>query len=107
VSIDLLDVRRAQAWMFDAERLMPDIFRAMQGRSDQSIIEELHIYVSNVWRVNQRPIHESLLVKFLSDRAPSEKVKHLLEIAERGGQVSRQAGTDMYLPKAKGRPGVE
>ena len=106
--IEELDLDRAMAWLFEAERLMPDVFRAMTGRSDQAVIEELHYYVSSLWRMSGgKPVHETSIFSFLSDRVPSEKVEKLLTIAERSNVIARVAGTETYLPRPKHKHGME
>src|SRR5262249_47530758 len=37
--IELDDVKRAISWLLEAESHMPDIFRAMQGKSDAAVID--------------------------------------------------------------------
>lgn len=106
--IDLFDVERGIAWLLEAEALMPDIFRAMVGRSDKQVLDELHYYAMSVWRTNgQKPIAEWMLVRFLSHRVPSDKITKLLEVADRSNVLSRQGGTDGYIPRPVNEHGVE
>lgn len=100
--ITLPDVNRAVAWLLEAEALMPDIFRAMVGRSDAQVVEELHFYLTGLWRMSgMKPVHEDKLYHFLHQRVPSEKIEKILQVAERSNVIARMAGTDMYVPKAK------
>lgn len=101
-NISLEDVDRAIEWLIEAEKLIPDIFRAMIGRSDSQVIEELYLYLLSLWTAAaESPIHESKLFIFLSQRVPSDKVQKLLEIAERSNVVARVAGTDTYIPRPR------
>lgn len=103
-----IDLTRAQRWLFDAENYMPDIFRAMSGANDQAIIEELHIYASNMWKMNKgKPIHERALFNFLTRYVKAERVEKLLQIAERSNVIARLAGTETYVPRAKHEHGME
>ena len=103
LAVSLRDLERGWMWMFEAEALMPDIFRAMMGKSDVTVLEELHIHAFALWARNgKEPIHERSLMAFLSARVPSDKMLRLMEVAERAGYVDRVAGTDcMYVPRAR------
>lgn len=88
--VELQDFQRALNWLLEIEALMPDIFRAMVGKSDQEVLLELHRYAWRLFVENkQTPIHESRLFSFLTSRVPSDKVKQLLDIAERSRMLSR------------------
>lgn len=100
------DVHRARHWLLHAEALMPDIFRDMVGKSDTQVLQELHFYLWRLWLRDKKPIHEARLLAFLATKAPSEKVFRLLELAERSNLVSRDAGSKLYTPRARG-PGTE
>jgi len=105
--IRLDDVRRAQDWLLAVEQLMPDVFREMVAKSDGQVIQELHFFMWGQWVKSKKPFHESMLINFLSQRVPSEKVMRVLEIAERSNVVSRDAGSKLYIPKARTDHGVE
>lgn len=108
MTIGRIDVKRAMEWMFEIEHLMPDIFRAMVGRSDVQVIEELHYFVTSVWRMSgQKPVHERQLFNFLHSRVPSDKIERLINVSERSNIIERVAGTNMYLPKARHEHGME
>lgn len=101
-TIESYDVDRALAWLIEAEILMPDIFRAMIGRSDHQIIEELYNHLVTLYAMSKNaPIHDSRLVNFLIQRVPSDKIKSIMENAERSGYIERLAGTDTYRPRVK------
>lgn len=99
-----IDVERAMEWLLEVEKGMPDIFRAMIGKSDNQVIEEMYHYAVSVWRVNrQEGVPERALITFLRERVPSEKIRHLMDTAERSGAIARVSGTqDMYVPRAGG-----
>lgn len=100
------DVERAKTWLFDVERLMPDIFRDMMGRSDGQVINELHMYLWGEYVRTKSPIHESLIFDFLSVRVPSERIKVIIEVAERSNMLIKEAGQQAYTPKPKHQHGV-
>ena len=105
--VELIDLDRAMTWLFEAERTMPDIFRAMTGRSDHSVMEELHAFMVGMWGMNKKPLHERSLISFLTKHVPAEKIEKILSMAERANFIERVAGTDTYLPKAGMGKGVE
>jgi len=103
-----LDVDRAIAWLLDAERLMPDIFRAMIGKSDVQVMEDLHYFILTRWKMqSHKPIREAEIYTWLSSRVPSDKVNKIIEVAERSGIMERFAGTTDYKPLPKRTYGVE
>lgn len=97
--ITLADVDRALSWLLQAELLMPDIFREMVGKSDGDVIRELHFFLWRLWSRDKKPLHESRLINFLKDRVTHEKVLRIIELSERANIISRQAGTQLYVPK--------
>ncbi len=106
--IELEDVHRAIGWLLQAEKLMPDIFRAMVGKSDSQIIDELHYFVQTTWnRQKREPVQGALIREFLLKRAPHDKVESLLLAADRANIVARQANTDDWVPKPRHEHGVE
>lgn len=98
--MELIDVERGLEWLLAAESTMPDIFRAMVGKSDASVIEELHIFVlAQFAHRGKKPLHLSLIYQFLENRVPSEKAEKIVQMAERSGRIRRLAGTDdQYVP---------
>jgi len=101
-AIALQDVDRAIEWLVEVEQLMPDIFRAMVGRSDHQVMEELHFFASKLWRVHsQEPISPDKFWAFLRQRVPSDKIQKILQAAERSGMIVRFAGTETFRPGAR------
>src|SRR5262249_39802036 len=106
--IELDDVKRAISWLLEAESHMPDIFRAMQGKSDAAVIDELHYHLMELWvRGGKKPIPASSLFHFLSTRVPADKIPRVLQIAEVSNVITRYAGTDTFYPRPRHQHGVE
>ena len=108
--IELVDFTRALAWLLEAEQAMPDIFRAMVGKSDAHIIEELHFYLTNIWKMQgQKPVHRVQLQHFLASYLPSQTdaIPKLLQAAEAANVIARLAGTETYVPRPKHLHGME
>jgi hypothetical protein len=99
--IELVDVQRAQNWLITAEERMPDVFREMTGTSDKAVIDDLHDFMWRVYVREKKPIHESLVVRFLSGKVPAEKVMRVLELAERSGVIIRGEGALLWKPGLK------
>ena len=101
--VDAEDFIRAKAWLFEAERLMPDIFRAMVGKSDAEVMNDLHFFATSVWaRQGQKPVAKRALAHFLITKVPSDKIWRLIQAAEDAHIIQRVGGTeDQYLPVPK------
>lgn len=100
--IEETDVARAIFWLTEAEKLMPDIFRSMVGKSDAQVMEECHFYITSEWaRKKQTPVDGRTIHFFLAQRVPSDKVQKIMEIMERSGMIERIASTDTYNPRPK------
>ena len=98
------DVKRAWHWLFEAEKLMPDIFRAMIGKSDKQIIDELYLYTMASYARDKakRGVDGAVLRQFLQDRIPHDKIESLIQSCERAGLLARVAGTaDSWVPKPR------
>ncbi len=99
--VTLEDFERAREWLLEAEKVMPDIFRAMSQKSDQQILMDLHYHVYRLWASvelsKRQPIHEREIYKFLSPRATSDKIPRLLELAQKLGYL-RRGLPDEYIP---------
>lgn len=110
--IERVDVDRAVAWLHEAERFMPDIFREMVGRSDKQVIEELHLYAIQMYNRNKRQsLDGNIIWTFLSERVPSEKIEKIIMVAENSGVLIRVAdiqGRNLFRPAPRHAPmGVE
>ena len=112
--ITLADLSRARDWLLEAEVQMPNIFRAMSHRSDYEIMQELHVYLWSRWsnpKNKQLPLREDLLYTYLSTKCTSERAPRIVDVMERGGLISRVAGTKspeaLYIPNPRKEHGVE
>lgn len=89
------DMDQARDWLIDAERTMPDVFRAMMSRSDIQTLRELHYSMWRMWMVlppdKRQPIPDDVPYAWLAERVPSERILHILGIAEKSGLLKRKA----------------
>lgn len=103
-AVRLEDVQRAQAWLFEAEGLMPDVFRAMLGKSDKDVVDELHMWATSKYHAQRppSPLDGSLIRQFLLDRVPHDKVESILNLADKANIIVREAGSaDKWIPKPR------
>jgi hypothetical protein len=99
--IELVDVRRALLWLFEAETKMPDVFREMVGKSDAAVVDELHYFVGLEQKKSGRALTTDLLWEFLRQRVPSEKIEKILLSTERAGLIYHPAdATDLWMARA-------
>lgn len=102
LTVTLADFNRAREWLLSAERLMPDIFRAMKQKSDEQLLHDLHRFVYAEWASvvhNQRkPIKEDRVWHFLAEQVPSERISRVIESAVRS-RLLLQPSPGLYLPK--------
>jgi hypothetical protein len=113
------DSRRALAWLLEAERYMPEIFRAMTGKNDAQVLEELQLYMLGIYARNSdearrkgkaevEAIHESSLYAFLEHHVIVEKIEGLILQAEKSNRIVRIGGTNTFKPRPMAGPkGVE
>jgi len=96
--------------LLEAEALMPDIFRAMIGRSDYQVLEELHIFLIARWQsTGQQSVNRTILMQFLAAMVPGNKAIEIMMQAEAAGYLRRDGSKpgDWYLPSPKITRGPE
>lgn len=107
------DVIRALDWLLGAEKVMPDIFREMAGKSDSDVLMELHYFMWSTMtqrkaKGKEANLAESELYNFLRIRVPGEKIGRIIEVAERSKIISRDAASlEKWIAKPKHMHGVE
>lgn len=104
MSISLVDFARAKAWLTLAESFMPDVFRAMIGKSDKDVIDELHRYAMGMYATSRKPVDGMDLRRFMMERVPHEKIEGILLVADRAGLIVRTIqpdGSEKYVPKMR------
>jgi len=99
--IELVDVTRALAWLFEVEGLMPDVFREMVGKSDKTVIEELHNFMVQAnAKEKGRGIRGEMVMRFLLTRVPTEKAEKIMSLCERADIIARVGGSpDLWVPR--------
>jgi hypothetical protein len=104
LSVTLADFQRAQQWLFEAEVVMPDVFKSMTQKSDAQLLQDAHhhfyIRYNNVVRDKRTPISEREIWSWFADRTTSEKIKGLIEALEKTGYMRRSLMPGQWLPNA-------
>lgn len=77
------DFRRALGWLEDAEKYMPDIFKAGGVGTDTAAMEEIYHYVLTYGKW----IPETKLVNFARERVPAHSVVRVIDIMMRSGMI--------------------
>lgn len=97
------DFERALHWLLEAEKTMPDVFRAMVQKSDKQLLDDLHWHAytkyASIARDKRKPITEGEMFVFLEDRATSDKIPRLIESAVKSGRFRRGKYPDEYVPQ--------
>lgn len=96
------DVERAKDWLCEAEKTMPDIFRAMGRRSDSQILLDMHFHLYAKWSSvaidKRKPIKEQEIYDFLHTRVPSGSIKNMIDVAARTGYIRQGQFPDEWIP---------
>ena len=100
--IERIDIERALEWLFEIESKMPEVFRAMQGKNDWAIVEELYHWIVGVHRRTGKPIPGAKIIEFISERITADKVERTLALAVRTRAIECvDQGADLWKPLAK------
>ncbi len=90
--INCFDVTRALSWLLNAEKLMPDVFREMIGKSDTQVIDELHYMMVMEQAKQRKALSTAVVWEFLRQRVPSEKIEKILYSALKSGVLCNPGG---------------
>jgi hypothetical protein len=104
------DFERAKDWLLAAEVTMPDIFRSMGQRSDSQVLLDLHFHLYRKWSSvvlnNRKALQEQDMYEFLHSRVPSEKIRHLIDTAEKTGYFRKGLYPGEWIPNPMGSFGT-
>ena len=100
--IDRIDIERALEWLFEIEAKMPDVFRAMQGKNDWAVVEELYHWIVAAHRKSGKAVPGGRIIEFIGERTTSDKVERTLALAVRTRAIECvDQGADLWKPLAK------
>lgn len=104
LEIELDDLARGKAWLYEAEALMPDVFRAMTSRSDAQILYELNYVMWTKYAATamdkRSSVDEEDLWRFLGEKVESFRIKALIEAAVKSGILKPGGMPGTYIPRA-------
>lgn len=100
--VTLNDFRRAQQWLFEAEKTMPDVFRAIMQKSDTQLLQDAHYAMlmefGKLSIADRKAIDETFLWKFFEERAAHEKISGLIQTMEKTGRMRAGFLKGEWLP---------
>lgn len=103
MTISLENYAEAMDWLTEAEKVMPDIFKAMKSGGDGRTIEECYHFIYEMHMKKRQPVQEHRVYHFLQERTPSHNVGRIIEVMERARLIKKQH-TDTgigYVPMIK------
>jgi hypothetical protein len=107
--IALADVNRARTWLLNAEKTMPDVFRAMVMKSDTQLLDDLHYHVYSIYarvpRKERKPVPDAELCRFLANKIPADRVRKIIEMAEATGRVKQGVVPGEWIPQSLDKVG--
>jgi hypothetical protein len=97
------DFHRAFDWLVEAERQMPDIFKAMAQGGAGKIMEEAWYYVYTTYSREQQPVLKHRLIQFLQERVPVHSIETTIQMMEQGKMIEQRltAGGAAHIPLGK------
>lgn len=103
ICVTLADFERAQRWLFETEETMPDIFRAMNQKSDGQLLQDMHYWMvttlgSKSQSEKTKGLTEKDLYGWLEDRVPHEKIPTLIKTLESSGRMRRGLIVGAWYP---------
>ena len=101
IVLDEFDVERARHWLLSAEATMPNIFTAMNVKTDAQLVDEMHVLAWKVWKQTKfTPLSQAFFYDFLRDRVYSERIPKIMDMMERSGLI-KSLGEGLYRPEAR------
>ena len=95
------DVERAVHWLTSAEELMPDIFNGMTQRSDFQILEDIAVFVEQVYAKQKKAITKTQMYSFLKNKVQVERIPRLIDAAVGMGNIEKGMYGDDWIPRRK------
>lgn len=101
--IRIEDYQRALDWLFEAEALMPEIFKAMAQGGTGKVMEEAWYYLFTIHAKEQKPVMLHRLILFLQERVPVHNVQNTIDLMEKGRMIEKRLvpGGVAYIPLGK------
>lgn len=104
LTVTLDDFIRGRQWLFDAEKTMPDVFRAMAQKSDSQLLQDCHYWMytkySRVARDQRQALRERDIWSFFENKTTQEKIAGLFLAMEKTGRMRRGNFPGDWIPNA-------
>lgn len=95
--IDVGELTLGLSWLVEAERDLPDMFKAITGKGDISIIDDVHYWTIKIFAIEKKPVSEARVYEYLSARMPAFAIEKLLQTMVKAGLFSKEL--DGYKPR--------
>lgn len=94
------DLVIAQDWLFEAEAMIPEIFKSMVVTAEGRIIQDAHFYLITIHANMKKPVPEHYLINFLKDRIPSQNISKVIEVMVRAKMLRQEFNSPVpcYTP---------
>lgn len=95
--IDIGEITTGLKWLTEAEFQLPDLFKAVTGKGDLSVIEDVHYWATAIYTVEKKNVSEARIYEYLVARVPAYAVEKLLQTVVKAGLFSKEL--DGYKPR--------
>jgi len=101
--VEIEDFHRAYDWLAEAERNMPDIFKAMSQGGAGKTMEDAWHYLFTIHAKEDKPVLKHRLINFLQERVPVHSIQPTIEMMEQGRMIERilTPGGEAYKPRGR------
>jgi len=83
------DFNRAMTWMTEAEKTMPEIFKAGAGNADARAMDEIYYFVLTLSK--HGPVPEHKIVNFAKERLPMNSIERVVNIMVQAGMLQEHS----------------
>lgn len=101
--VELEDWQRAYDTLVEAERHMPEIFKAMSQGGAGKTMEEAWHFIFTVHAKEGKPVLKHRLINFLQERVPVHSIQPTIDMMEQGRMIEKRLTTagEAFVPRGK------
>jgi hypothetical protein len=100
--VTLEDFNRGKSWLLEAEKTMPDVFRAMSQKSDTQLLQDCHYWLytryNRTARADRRPVAEREIASWFEDKTTHDKIQSFVVAMEKTGRMRRSMVPGEWIP---------
>ena len=97
------DFERGLHWLLEAEKTMPDVFRAMVQKSDKQILDDFHWHFYTIYsttaKEKRKPTQEPQMYAYLENKVTSDKISRMIEASVKSGRFRPGPYPGEYIPQ--------